>query len=259
MSSYDAIDLLRRHDPARGLAPLPDEERRLLHDRIVAAPGPARARRPRRLLTLAVAVAAAAVVGAAVAWAAGALSPVSLFESNPQHDGGQAGDLWDQHVLPASVVEAASVEIPTVGRVGFWYGRTAQGGWCGALRLPSGAWIGTAKDPVDGGGTVPGCFPTREQVNAAAGSQPVYVLDGFDYQEGDVDLRRAGGPFWRIRYGRITAPGAVGVTDLVSGRSAPVVHGDLFELAIPDPDPTEQTPLRLVAYDGDGKVVAREP
>jgi hypothetical protein len=257
MSSYDAIDLLRRHDPARGLEPLSDEERRLQLGRIVAV-SPLGARRPRRLLTLAVAVAAAAVVGVAVAWAAGALSPVALFQSNPQHDGGRPGDLWDQKVLPASVVEAASVEIPTVGRVAFWYGRTAQGGWCGALRLPSGSWIGTAKDPVDGGGTLPGCFPTREQVNAAAGSDPVYVIDGFDYVEGDVDARAAGGPFWRIRYGRVTAPGAVRVTDLVSGRSAPVVHGDLFELAIPDPHPTEPTPLRLVAYDAAGKAVAED-
>jgi hypothetical protein len=259
MSSYGALELLRRHDPARGLAPLPDEERRLLHERIVATPDPAGLRRSRRLLTLAVAVAAAAVVGVAVAWAAGALSPVALFQSNPQHDGGTPGDLWDQHVVPASVVEAAGVQIPTVGRVGLWYARTAQGGWCGALRLPSGAWIGTAKDSIDGGGALPGCFPTREQVNAAAGSEPVYVIDGFDYQEGDVDLRRAGRPFWRIRFGQITAPGAVRVTDLVSGRSAPVVHGDLFELAIPDPDPTKQTPLRLVAYDAAGKVVAHEP
>jgi hypothetical protein len=256
MSSYDAVDLLRCHDPARGLVPLPEPERRLLHDRIVAAPAPARPR-PRRLLTLAVAVAAAAVVGVAVAWAAGALSPVALFQSNPQHDGGTPGDLWDQHVLPPSVVEATAVEIPTVGRVGFWYGRSAQRAWCGALRLPSGEWIGTARDAIDGGGTLPGCLPTREQVNAASGGDPVYVLDGFDYQEGDVDLRGAGGPFWRIRYGLVTAPGAVRVEDLASGRTAPVVHGDLFELAIPDPSPMGQTPFHLVAYDAGGKVVAR--
>jgi hypothetical protein len=48
------------------------------------------------------------------------------------------------------------------------------------------------------------------------------------------------------------------VTDLVSGRSTQVVHGDLFALAIPDADPGGRTPLHLVAYDAAGTVVADE-
>jgi hypothetical protein len=35
----------------------------------------------------------------------------------------------------------------------------------------------------------------------------------------------------------------------VSGRSTPVVHHDLFALAIPDPHPSGQNPVHLVAYD----------
>jgi hypothetical protein len=257
MPSYDALDLLRRSDPAVRLEPLSAQERELLRDRIVVLPARSRPRaaRPRRLLTLAAAAAAVAVLGVGVAWAAGTWSPLALFQSNPQRDhGGAVGSLWDQQVVPGSVVDAATVDLPDVGAVGFWYADTAQHGWCAALRLPSGAWVGTGDDRLDAGGTVPGCFPTREQVNGAG--PPVYVIDGFDYQEGDVDARPAGGAFWRIRYGRITVRHAARVADLVSGRSTHVAHGDLFVLAIPDAHPMGPDPLHLVAYDANGKVVA---
>ena len=147
--------------------------------------------------------------------------------------------------------------MPDVGRVEFWYARTAQKGWCGALRLPSGAWLGTGDDPLDAGGVVPGCFPTPEQVNNQAGGA-VLILTGFDYYEGDIDARARGGSFWRVQFGTVTARGAARVTDLVSGRSAPVVHGDLFALAIPYADPNGPWALHLVAYDSGGKVVADE-
>ena len=103
------------------------------------------------------------------------------------------------------------MDLPHVGAVRLWFADTAEHGWCAGLRLPSGAWVGTGRDRLDAGGTVPGCMPTRSQVNAAG--QPVYVLGGFDYEEGDVDARSAGGSFWRIRYGLLAAP-AVRVTDL---------------------------------------------
>ena len=115
-----------------------------------------------------------------------------------------------------------------------------------ALRLPSGAWVGTGEDPVDAGGTLPGCWPTREQVHGNA--NPVYVITGFDYQEADIDARSSGGSFWRIQFGRVDVPGAVRVTDLVSGRSARVADGHLFALAIPYSNPGGLTPLHLVAY-----------
>jgi hypothetical protein len=256
MSSTDALDLLRRHDPALHLEPLSHSDRDLLRERIVArrpSSGSAR-RRPRRMLAVALALVCLAAVAAGAAWAAGTWSPVALFEHNLEADNGNPSDtLWQQKVLPNSTIKAATVDLPTVGVVSFWYADTAQKGWCGAIRLPDGAWLGRLDDPLDAGGTVPGCYPTREQVN---GKDPVYVINGFDYNEEDVDARKRGGSYWRIRFGLVTAPGAVRVTDLASGRSTPVVHHDLFMLAIPDPNPDGRTPLHLVAFDAAGKVVA---
>jgi hypothetical protein len=257
MPSTDALDLLRRHDPARHLEAVPAADRDVLRERIVAQPAARsapRSRRPRRSLSVAVAVVGMAILGAGGAWAAGTWSPVALFRSNPQAHNGTTDSLWKQTVVPGSTIEAAAIDLPDVGTVGFWYADTARKGWCGALRLPDGAWVGTGEDPLDAGGTVPGCFPTREQANGQDGR--AYVLDGFDYQEGDIDARAHGGSFWRVRYGRVMAPGAVRVTDLASGHSTQVVHGALFALAVPDPHPNGQTPIHLVAYDAAGKVVA---
>jgi hypothetical protein len=259
MSVDHALGMLRTQDPARLLEPLSHERREALRDEVLASARrvarPPRARAPRlKALQLAAILAAALVVGVGVAWAAGALTPLAVFENNRQSDGSAPGSLWDQHVVPSSVVDAGTVDLPNIGTVAFWYGRSKEGGWCGALQLPSGDWIATNKDPLDGGGTLPGCFPSRELVNKSA-TKPVYVINGFDYQEGDVDARASGGPFWRIRYGEIDIDGAARVTDLVTDRSAPVVHGHLFALAIPDEHPTTMTEVHLVAYDQSGKVV----
>jgi hypothetical protein len=256
MSSYEALDLLRLHDPAADLEPVSVGERERLREGILAGSTrsrPAWSPRPARLLALAV-VLSAAVVGVSVAWAAGHWSPPGLFQANPQHEGGTAGDLWNQQVVPGTVRRAATVQIPHVGPVAFWYGDTTQHGWCAGLRLPGGEWVGTGESSLDAGGTLPGCFPTREQVNRAG--TPVYVINGFDYEEGDVDARKAGGSFWRIRYGEVKVPGAVRIADLASGRSVAVHRGGLFALAIPDPNPMGRTPLHLVAYGANGKVVA---
>jgi hypothetical protein len=259
MPTSDAIQLLRRHDPARLLEPAPRELREKLRDDLLGSAAqvtPARSTRvrSRKPLQLVAAVALALVVGVGVAWASGALSPRAVFEDSVQQRGAAPGSLWDQRVVPGSVIEVATVEIPKVGAVGFWYGRSQQGGWCGALRLPSGAWVGTGADRFDAGGTVPGCFPSRQAVNKSA-TKPVYVIDGFDDEEGNVDARAAGGSFWRIRYGVISIPGATSVADTVSGRSAPIVHGRLFALALPDPHPESGIPIQLAAYDAAGKVV----
>jgi hypothetical protein len=106
----------------------------------------------------------------------------------------------------------------------------------------------------DAGGAAPGCTPTREQIN---GDDPVYVITGFDYREGDLWTGEPWrSPFWRVYYGivegRTGAPARV--VDTVSGRGAPVVRGRLFLLAVPS-DPNTNA-LRLVAYDAGGKVVA---
>src|SRR3954469_1247539 len=255
MAANALYEALRAADPAAGLEPLPTDYRLALRDQVTSAVPRMQAPRSRRLLQVAVAVIATLALTTGIAWAAGALSPLALFQSNPEHDGSARGGLWDQHVVAGSVSEVASVDVPHVGAVAFWYGRAAEGGWCAALRLPTGAWLGTGKAKFDGGGTVPGCFPTREAVNGAT-TTPVYAINGFDYIEDDVDTRSVDGTFWRIYYGRITAPDAARVTDLVSDRSASVIDGGLFILAVPDPDPMHVNALHLVAVGTDGRVVA---
>ena len=259
MAADTALHLLRAADPAEVLEPISEDERVALRDGVMSISRDKDARTnakpPRRVLRLAIALGAAALFTAGIAWAAGALSPLALFEANPQSDGSAPGSLWDQKVIAGSVRDVGSVEIPKVGPVAFWYGRTTQGGWCAGLRLRGGDWLGTGKNPLDGGGAIPGCLPTREMINKAS-KEPVLVINGFDYVESDADARRAGGGFWRIRFGRITTPGAVRVTDLISGESTEVIDKNLFLLAMRDPDPSKNTPLHLVAYNSAGKVVA---
>jgi hypothetical protein len=179
------------------------------------------------------ALAVFAVITTGVAWAAGAFnspSPQTLFKTHFPADSG-AGPIF-QHVIPDSVKQVASVEIPKVGPVALWHADTKQGGFCLGLRLSNGDWLGTPHQaggsPLDGGGSVPGCFPTG-------------VIDGgsdhLEWLENDIDAYSVGGTFWRIRSGVITVPGAVKVTDLTTGKSTDVVDGNVFLLAIEAPDP----------------------
>jgi (2Fe-2S) ferredoxin len=252
--SASALDLLRAHDPARELAPLDGASRDAHRARILERSQRLERRRPWRTLRVAAALAAALAVGVGAAWASGLLSPLAIFENNAQREGNPPGGLWDQTVDPSTVRRAASVQIPHVGAVDFWYGESAQGGWCGGVRLPDGEWLGTGQDKLDAGGALPGCYPTRAAVNGAA-ETPVYVLNGFDYQEGDVDARSLGGSFWRIWYGRVDARGSVRVVDRFSGAGAPVQRG-LFAIAVADPNPTVGGGVHLVALASDGKVLA---
>src|SRR5438270_2403680 len=257
--SSNALELLREFDPARTLAALDEHARQAHRDHILEQPfrsSEAVNRRTvrRRFAQVAAVGVAVLVFGVGVAWAPGFLSPVGRFENNAEQDGNPPGSVWDQSIVPDTVREISSVDIPKVGAVGFWYGETKEGGWCGALQLPAGGWLGTGNGTLDGGGTVPGCYPTRAAINGAA-KTPILVINGLDYQEDDVDARSLGGSFWRIRYGIVDAPGAVKVVDRASGAEAPV-HDGLFELAVADPTPTGRTPFHLVALDADGTVVA---
>jgi hypothetical protein len=251
MTDDFALDLLRRHDPASVLPPADPGARDALRHRILTSPSRAPRRHGRRPLLAALAVAAVVVLGAGAAWAAGALSPIALFRTNAQGEGASPGSLWHQQVVPSSVRRVASVRIPHVGDVQFWFARTRTHGWCGGLRLPSRQWLATDRDPLDAGGAVPGCYPTRAQVNSQGA---VYVLNGFDYQEDDLDARSRGGAFWRIEFGRVTIRGAVRVADTVSGRSAPVGRAGTFALALPFTNGNDVR-LHLVAYDAAGRIV----
>jgi hypothetical protein len=215
-----------------------------------------RPKRRGRSLQLGIAL-AALVVGAGAAWAAvgGALE---LFQTNPQGQDATPKSLWDQDVAPASVTRAAVLSIPRYGNVEFWYGDAKQGGWCGAIRLPNGKWAGTKESGI--GGTAPGCYPTREQTNAV---EPVFVINGFDYYEDQIDARDRGGSFWRIYYGILATDIPVAtLVDRISGRRAAVQDGKRFAIAIADPrpdiEPDSGYALDLVAYDSNGNIIAEE-
>ena len=154
-----------------------------------------------------------------------------------------------------------------MGEAELWFAKSRQGGFCTAIRLPDGRWAGAMKagrlqSPLDGGGTVPGCQPTRSQVNDAAPDSPIFVINGFDFNEVIVNARGPGRDVWRLIYGVVDgARKPVRVVDRVSGRSAPVAEGHLFALAVHDLDPTQpkENGLRLVALDAHGRVVAGDP
>ena len=256
----DAMNRLRNANPARAGGGAPPG----LFDAIVASPGDERlrpveprSRRRQRGFQIAIAL-AALVVGVSAAWAAvsGALE---LFKTNPQGQGAAPGTLWDQDVVASSVVRAAVLPIPKYGDVQFWYADAEQGGWCGAIRLPDGTWAATKESGI--GGTAPGCYPTREQTNAV---DPVFVINGFDYYENQIDARGKGGIFWRVYYGILTTDRPVAsVVDRITGRRAEVHAGSRFAIAVPDLRPETAAPspgytLDLVARDAAGKVVAEE-
>jgi hypothetical protein len=263
MAADAPLSVLWAADPAVRLAPLAERERLTLLDEAMSDPRESGRRPPhfaRRAARVAVAVALLAALTTGIGWAAGVfkLSPRALFETNPQgalSAGHGFRGIWDQKVIPGSVKKVASVEIPKVGPVAFWNARTEQGGWCAALRLRNGDWLGippAAGGSPLGGGVVPGCFATAKQLYKAKQGP---AANGFDCLQNAIDARGLG-EFWQIRYGRITAPGAVRVRDLTSGASTNVVHGDLFILAIRHPA-RRLLILRPVAYDSAGSVVAR--
>lgn len=221
----------------------------------------------RRAVRVAVALAVLAVMTAGVAWAVGAFktTPRALFKANPQGEMNAAIGLrgiWDQKAIPDSVKKVASVNIPNVGPVAFWYGRATKGGWCAALRLSNGDWLGTpeahflhlgpgGRSIGMGGGVVPGCFATEKQMHdAKQGHAPT----GFDCVQDEIDARGVG-ELWQIRYGLVTAPRAVKVRDLNSGKSTHVIDGTFFLLAIRHP-PRHLLALHLIAYNKAGNVVA---
>lgn len=247
MTLHPAIARLRAADRAPAEAGAGEA----LYAAIVATPGDPRLRSggpaPHRRKAIMATVAGVALLATGAAWAAGASDALHLFRTNPQDDG-HPGSLWHQRVIPSSLTRAATVHIPGAGSATFWYARTRQGGWCAALRLPSGGWAGGQGGE---GGTAPGCFPTRTQIN---GSDPVYVITGFDYLEG---LLTVDGRLWRIYYGTVDGRrAAVRVTDGRSGRSTTVSDGHLFAIAIPSQRSTDS--VRFVAFDRKGAVVADE-
>jgi hypothetical protein len=240
--------------------------------RIVSEPGDARLlggrrrspgwlRGPRRLVTVAVAFLLVAAGGTAgvVDWGVFARDhPVALFRHDPVGQGLPPGNsLWHQTVITSTVHRAETFTVPGVGRVAFWVAASRQRGVCTALRLPGGSWSGLEGSPLDEGGAVPGCAPTRAQIDRS--KPPVYVLDGFDYEEAVV--RGHDGRQWRIEYGRVSSPRGrpVVVRDALSGITARVARGGWFAIVFPIADQNALPRWRLQALDAQGGIVAREP
>jgi len=240
--------------------------------RIVSEPGDARllgGRRrlpawlmgPRRLALVAVAFLLVAAGGTAGVVGSGVFAhdhPVALFRHDPVGQGLPPGSsLWHQTVITSTVHRAEAFTVPGVGRLAFWVAASRQHGLCTALRLPGGSWSGLGGSPIDQGGTVPGCAPTRAQVDRS--KPPVYVLDGFDYQEAIV--RGHDGRQWRIEYGRVSSRRGrpVIVRDMLSGIIARVVRGGWFAIVFPIRDPNTIPAWRLEALDAHGRIVAQEP
>ena len=101
---------------------------------------------------------------AAATTAAVTLSAASLFQADPQGLNFN-GDI--ETVLPSTVHQIATVNIPDYGQVAIWGATTKPGGFCFALKLPDGDWGGlnisqNAQDGWDGG-AIPGCAQTRQQ------------------------------------------------------------------------------------------------
>jgi hypothetical protein len=253
MTTNEAILRLRRANPVF-LGPREDDE---LFASITATPGDRRLdkrQRSRSRIRPLLFIAAFGLVSVTAAWAAAGppwrlfQDAHKLFQTNPAYDPAAPGDdLWDQTVVPGSLRKAGVVRIPGLGEIEFWYAQTREGGWCGALRLPSGAWNDSP---------VPGCQPSRKQVNAKGS---VYVIDGFDY---DVATIVQGEAVWNVYYGVVDSNSpAARIVDANSGRSAPALRGTfaLVERDTSAPPPAPPYVARLVAYDASGRIVAKEP
>src|SRR3954465_13066896 len=87
MAANTLYDVLRAADPAASLEPFPADRRLALRDRVSRDLPSMRARRSRGPLAVAFAAIAALALTTGIAWAAGVLSPLALFQSNPEHDG----------------------------------------------------------------------------------------------------------------------------------------------------------------------------
>jgi hypothetical protein len=213
-----------------------------------------RARRLPLVLLLVVATGA----GGAAGWlgAFGQDSPTTLFSRDPAAAGAPGSALWHETLRAGSVRRAETFAVPGVGPVQLWTASTAQHGVCTALRLPDGVWAGSGASPLDAGSTVPGCMPTREQVNHSM-PHPVYAIDGLDYAESV--LRGNDGRFWRIEYGVVSVRGrAAEVVDALSGIRARVVGGRYFALVLPIAHPGSRQTWRLFARDAAGRLLTAE-
>jgi hypothetical protein len=228
-----------------GLEPLPeagDAGEGRLRDALAQGMARKRSRRPawtrRRIRAGGFAVpplAALAVVATAAAatTAAVAISATNLFQQNPTAIPGAP----PQTVLPATVRQVDSVDIPNYGTVVAWGATTQQGGLCLALKLPDGTW-GVLPGTATVSGQVPGCFATRQQmvVNdeaVAPGQQPTGAAP-MPLEEWDDTVVNSTGQHWDIYVGYVEAQGTAAIVrSPITGVSTSVTSDGYYMLAEP--------------------------
>lgn len=181
-------------------------------------------------------------------------SALTLFRKSIPYQGetmvGKTLVPFKETVIPSSVRMIAKRTVPGIGAVQFWVGGTKQHGYCTALRLPGGSWVGL-KNPQAGGDSIPGCQPSRRQIGWGT-----LILSGFDYRE-EPAITHSGSELSLI-YGQIVAPGhAVMVRDRYSGASGPVIDGKYFML-IEHGTNAVAGDTDLTAINASGRVVANE-
>jgi hypothetical protein len=199
-----------------------------------------RRRRPNRRVRLpfgtrsiALMPAALLVVVATTAAAAGTVAlfhadPTTLFEKTPTAPSGPG--LPRETVIPSTVRIIDTFKVPGVGRVQYWVADTSQRGLCQALRRPDGTWAGYP-DNGTGGGQMPGCGPTREQVVAAQGDSHV-GLAPMSVDEQSVSMKDSTGRWWDIYYGIVSADRAIGVKDPANGQTVPLIDDRYFVMVV---------------------------
>lgn len=155
-----------------------------------------------------------------------------------------------QTVIPATVRMQASAVVPDYGTVQFWAARTKQGGACGAIKLPDGAWAAYpfTRHMTGGlyGGTVPGCIDTDQQRSIGEHGQP--SAEAPTVFQGDQDqVKSRNGRIWELFYGYVTTQGrAVKVQDPPSGRTAPVMPDGYFLFVEPPSTAPSPDPLNVL-------------
>lgn len=199
------------------------------------------------------ALAVVATAAAAATTAAVTLSATTLFQYDPQAQLGPSdskgfnGDI--ETVLPSTVRQLVTVSIPDYGQVEVWGATTKPGGFCFALKLPDGIWGGlhTSQDSEDGwyGGSIPGCFQTREQqileqTPLKPGQQPSgntgQLLYPLPLEQWDNEIKSSDGKQYTIWVGYVEVQGtATTVRDPETGATAEVLPDGYYVLAERNP------------------------
>lgn len=215
-----------------------------------------------------VAVLAVVATAAAATTAAVTLSATDLFRYDPQGQIGASGSRVQprdfngdiETVLPSTVHQLTALDVPDYGTVQVWGATTKPGGFCFALKLPDGDWGGfhISQDAQDGwfGGSIPGCFQTRQQqilkqTPLKPGQQPSgttgQLLYPLPVDQWDNEIKNSAGQQYVIYVGYVEVQGtAATVRDPATGASAPVLTGGYFALAEPSHGGDDSAALQVL-------------